>query len=119
MLSGKRIFLVEDEVIIAMTAEDMLSALGATVVGPAYNVADGISLAQSEQIDAAVLDLNMNGESSAPIAEALQARGIPFIFATAYSDNPPGKVVDAPVVGKPYTEEKLGDALASLLNIDR
>jgi len=83
-LSGKRVLLVEDEPIIAMSVEDILAELGCVVVGPALSAAAGEELACNEQFDAALLDINMGDGASFPIAEILRQRNIPFSFATGY-----------------------------------
>ncbi len=112
-LSGKRILVVEDEYLVAGFIEDALNELGAVVVGPVYRIQEGVSLAREEQIDAAVLDVNLNNQRSDPIAEVLRARGIPFILATGYGTAERG--AGAPVLDKPYTEEKLAQALCGIL----
>ncbi|MFU0505218.1 response regulator [Pseudaminobacter sp. NGMCC 1.201702] len=114
-LSGKRIFLVEDEAIVALMVEDMLAELDATVVGPALTIANGLALAQSEEIDAAVLDVNVRGERIDPVAEVLRARKVPIVFATGYGDGAGEIAREAPVLDKPYTREKLATTLARLL----
>lgn len=116
-LAGKRILLVEDEFIVAAMAEDMLAELGATVVGPASTIAAGLRLAETDTIDAAVLDVNMDGERIDPVAEVLSARSIPIVFATGYGNGAPGRAREAPILDKPYTQEQLAQALARALNI--
>jgi CheY-like chemotaxis protein len=118
-LAGKRILLVEDEFIIAAMAEDMLTGLGATVIGPASTIATALRLAESDRIDAAVLDVNMDGERIDPVADVLRARNIPIVFATGYGDGALGGVREAQVLDKPYTQEQLVDALARALKISR
>jgi DNA-binding response OmpR family regulator len=113
-LAGKRILVVEDEYLIAVMIEDALTERGAVVVGPVYKILDGILLANQEMIDAAILDVNINGEPSNPIAEALAARNIPFIFATGYGETGLDGF-GAAVLDKPYTGEKLAAALQRAL----
>lgn len=108
-IEGKRILVVEDEVVIALMVEDYLLDLGAMVVGPAYRVSDGLVLAEREALDAAVLDVNMDGTRSDPIADLLQARAIPFVLTTGYGDVERARGV--PVLDKPFTPERLGAAL--------
>lgn len=112
VLAGKRVLLLEDEVIVALAAEDMLLELGAEVVGPATTLAEGLALAARPGIDAAVLDVNMNGERSWDVALALRIRGVPFVFATGYAQIDIPDAADAPVVPKPYTPDDLARALA-------
>ena len=113
-LQGRRILVVEDEFIVALAAQDMLADLGATVVGPAVTVAEGLALAR-EALDAAVLDINMHGVRSYAVAEALRARGVPVVFATGYAAVDDDMVAGAPVVPKPYTPADLSAALLRVL----
>lgn len=109
-LAGKRILVVEDEFIIAAMVEDTLIDAGAVVIGPVYKIQDGLLFVQREAIDAAVLDVNINGEPSDAIAEALMVRGIPMVLATGYGATGL-KRFHAPVLDKPYTAETLIAAL--------
>jgi CheY-like chemotaxis protein len=109
-LAGKRILLVEDEFIVAAMLEDVLRGLGAVVVGPAYRLGQGLRLAQEEAIDVAILDVNIEGERSDPIADALAGRGIPFVLATGYGNGEARH--GASVLTKPYTPQMLAAALA-------
>lgn len=84
LASGLRILLVEDEMLIAMMLEDMLTELGHEVVGPVARVSKAIEMARHGALDAAILDVNINGEEVYPVADELDARGIPFLFATGY-----------------------------------
>jgi len=119
LLAGKRILLVEDEVLIAEMVVDMLVGLGATVVGPALTLHSGLSLAGSEEIDAAVLDVNLRGERIDPVADLLDARGIPVLFATGYGMGAGANRRDAPVIDKPYTEERLASALMRAMAVPK
>ena len=114
-LAGKRILVVEDEVLIAVMVTDMLAGLGATVVGPASTIEAGLALAGSESFDAAVLDINVRGERIDPIADVLDARGIPMLFATGYGTSAGAEQRYAPVIDKPYTQERLASALAQAM----
>jgi CheY-like chemotaxis protein len=118
-LTGKRILIVEDEFIVAAMAQDMLTELGATVIGPANTIAMGLCLARTDTIDAAVLDVNMDGDRIDPVAEVLSARSIPIVFATGYGDGALGRAHEAPILDKPYTQEQLVNALARALKIPR
>ncbi|HEX6011198.1 MAG TPA: response regulator [Geminicoccaceae bacterium] len=88
-LSGRRVLVVEDELIVAFLLEDMLAGLGCAVVGPAARVDQALALLDAEAIDAALLDVNLNGHKSYPVADALAARGVPFVFSTAYHTDRP------------------------------
>jgi CheY-like chemotaxis protein len=85
-LRGRRILIVEDEMFIARDLAEYFARLGAEVVGPALTLADGFRLATLAE--AAVLDINLGGEMSFPLAEALLARHVPFVFFTAYAGLP-------------------------------
>jgi CheY-like chemotaxis protein len=86
-LDGCRILVVEDEYLIAADLLQTLEELGAIVVGPAATVERALTLARAEAgLDGAVLDLNLGGERAYPVADALAARGVPFVFVTGYDD---------------------------------
>ena len=119
MIVGRRVLLVEDEAIIAMTAEDMLADLGLEVAGSAATLEDAVAQAGTLAIDAAVLDINLNGKLSMPVAERLRARGVPFAFATGYGSAGPmidRRFADVPVIAKPYTADALAGVLRQLLD---
>ena len=80
----RRIIVVEDEMIIAMLLEDMLADLGHTVVGVASRLDSALVLARTAEADMAILDVNLSGEASFPVAQVLSDRGLPFMFATGY-----------------------------------
>lgn len=111
-LKGKRILVVEDEALIAVMVEDMLTDMGSVVVGPAASIQDALALVHTEAIDAAILDVNVRGERIDPVAEALFARGIPVLFATGYGEVRLASGAKAAVIDKPYTQEKLARGLA-------
>jgi len=79
-----RILLVEDEMLVAMLLEDMLSEAGHTIVGPLARVDQAVEAARQEAIDVAILDVNVGGDEVYPVAEVLASRDIPFAFATGY-----------------------------------
>jgi len=110
-LTGKRVLLVEDEVLIAEMVVDMLEGLGATVIGPATSLETGLSLAGSEEIDAAVLDVNLRGKRIDPIADLLIARGVPVVFATGYGKAAGTARGRVEAIDKPYTQDRLANAL--------
>jgi two-component sensor histidine kinase len=114
-LKGARVLIVEDAVLLALELETGLSDAGATVVGPAYELEEALALLD-QPIDAAVLDANLNGRSVTPVAELLQKRGVPFVFATGYGETggAPGGFT-APVIRKPYDVTQVAAAVAELL----
>jgi len=109
-----RVLIVEDEALIAMMAEDMIEALGCTIVATAANVADALEAVDGLTFDVALLDVNLNGANSMGIATALTARGKPFVFTTGYGA---GGIAEehrgAHVITKPYTLADLSAALAT------
>jgi CheY-like chemotaxis protein len=115
LLEGKRILVVEDEPLVAMLLEEMLLHLGCEVVGPAYSIAQAMRLAQEERLDAAVLDMNVNGEMSNSVAAILHSRAVPFAFATGYGSAAGKADSAAPVLHKPYPADKLTAVLTRLL----
>jgi PAS domain S-box-containing protein len=114
-LKGFKVLIVEDAVLLALELETGLSEAGAEIVGPAYELEEAMALLD-RPIDAAVLDANLNGRSVTPVAEALAARGVPFVFATGYGETggAPGGF-DAPVIRKPYDVTQVAAAVAELL----
>jgi len=84
-LKGLRILVVEDQAPIALQLEDMLLESNCQVVGPASRVGQALKLLDEHPVDAAVLDLNIAGELVYPVADALEARGLPYIFSTGYN----------------------------------
>jgi CheY-like chemotaxis protein len=113
----RRVLIVEDELLIAMLVEQMAEDLGYTVVGPALTVDEALSFVAREELDCAVLDMNLgHGVSSAPIAEALRAKGVPFLFASGYGSSGAGENLGAtPVLNKPFLTHDLERALQSIL----
>ncbi len=111
----KHILVVEDEPILAMALEDMLLSLGHAVIGPASRLSEALDLAENAELDAAVLDLNLNGEMSHRVADRLTERGVPLIFATGYGHVVSPAHAHIPVMPKPYRMEELRRAIEGLL----
>jgi DNA-binding response OmpR family regulator len=102
-LTGKRILVVEDEYFIASDLKRALAAANAIVVGPIGDVAKGLAIAAGEPLDAAVLDVNLEGAHSYSVADALAAREVPFLFVTGYDGWAlPETYRQAPRVAKPF-----------------
>jgi len=115
MVAGKRILLVEDEALIAILLEDMVAALGATVVGVEAQLDAAIARAETEDLDGAILDVNLGGQRSYGVADALRLRGIPYVFATGYGEfGVDQSHRDAPVLVKPYSDADVAQALETL-----
>jgi CheY-like chemotaxis protein len=114
-VKGRRIIIVEDAMLLALELEAGLTEAGAKVVGAAADVEEALKLVDMA-FDVAVLDANLNGAPVTPVAEALRARGKPFIFATGYGDAAPApEGFDAPVVRKPYNVAQIAAAVAEAL----
>jgi CheY-like chemotaxis protein len=117
VLAGRRILVVEDEMMIAMLVEDMLLELGCSVVGPVHALAEALELARSEAgLDAALLDVNLAGQPVFPVADALREKGVPAIFSTGYGDAGLRDIDrGAPVLQKPFRAGDLARALEEAL----
>jgi CheY-like chemotaxis protein len=115
-LAGRRVLLVEDEMMVAWMLRSMLVALGCAVVGPATRVNRAMSMIEAEAIDVAVLDIKIHGLRSYLIADALVARGIPFVFSTGYQkERLPLGYQRFPLLCKPFAQSTLGNALRQSL----
>ncbi|AZO56466.1 MAG: response regulator [Mesorhizobium sp.] len=113
----KSVLLVEDEFLIAMDLRETLEANGWRVIGPAANVRSALQMIENELPTVALLDVNLRNELVTPVAEALTARGVPFVLASAYKR--PEQIggtalVGAINVGKPADERRLLAALTQL-----
>ncbi len=112
---GLRFLVVEDEMMVLLMIEDMLADLGCEVTASAATVQKSLELLATQSFDAALLDMNLNGETSEAVAKALVTQGVPFIFCTG------GDVLDAapefrdhPCLRKPFSYEDLADKLSEL-----
>ncbi len=109
-----RILIVEDEMLVAMNIEDMLLDLGHEVAGLASRLEPALSLAGEAQFDLAMLDVNLAGQTSFPVAEILVRRGIPFLFATGYGVKGIAEEYRSyPVLQKPFRARDLEQALSA------
>lgn len=112
-LDGMRVLVVEDEPLVAMLLEDMLSDLGCTVVGVAGSLDEAVAHATGAELDVAILDVNLGAQSSAPVAAALSGRGVPFVFATGYGESGvPEAFRGRPALQKPYGMQDVARLLA-------
>jgi DNA-binding response OmpR family regulator len=110
------VFLVEDEVMIRMMVADMLEELGHRVAAEAGEIGEAVKLAQSTDFDLAILDVNVNGKVITPVAELINARNRPFIFATGYgSSGLPPEYRDRPALQKPFQLETLAQMISATL----
>jgi PAS domain S-box-containing protein len=113
---GKRILIVEDSVLVALDIEGQLRDNGAVPVGPAYMLETAMSLAREEQLDAALLDVNISGRTIFPVAQILRARNIPFIFLSGYGEPDiwPAEWRGYDRLSKPIQSGELSEALDAL-----
>ena len=117
-LEGMNVLAVEDEMLVAMMLEDILEDAGCNAI-VAGHLEEALILAQERDLDAAILDENLHGTRSYPVADALIARAIPFIFATGYGEKNlrelyPGRSV----IAKPYRDRDVIAALTALISAD-
>ena len=116
VLQGKKVLVVEDEALITMLFEDILGDFACEVVGPAMNIRQATELAEAAEIDIAILDVNLNGEPSFPVASKLRSRGVPLVFSSGYgSHGLPPEWQDTPTLPKPFTSDEVGETLARLV----
>lgn len=114
--SRTSVLLVEDEVMIRMMVADMLEELGYAIVAEAGDIDEGVRLVQATDFDIAILDVNVNGKVISPVAEAIQMRGIPFVFATGYGvQGVPERFRDRPTLQKPFQIETLARTIEATL----
>jgi CheY-like chemotaxis protein len=111
-----RVLVVEDDVMIRMLIEDMLTDLGFELAAEASKVHEALAAVQSAEIDVAILDVNLSGETTGPVAEALAAQGTPFVFATGYGEHGlPEQFRDRPLLKKPFQIDSLKRVLDTAL----
>jgi CheY-like chemotaxis protein len=115
LLAGRRILVVEDEVMLRVTMEDFLADLGCKMVAAAATTEDAIVLINGQVFDAALLDINLNGKSSLVVAETLAARGVPFVFMTGNRGDMWDGFRDRPILRKPFRHDDLIPILARIL----
>ena len=119
MTEGKprcRVLVAEDEALVSMLIEDMLLDFGTEVIGPVARVKDALRLARETDLNLAILDINLAGEATYPVADVLGARGIPFVFATGYKvDEIPDRFDGSLRLSKPFAFDTFEDTLRAAL----
>ena len=116
LLSSRRVLIVEDEILILMMIEDMLTDLGCKSIAIASKIDQAITLIDGQVFDTAMVDLNLNGMESYPIADALAAHDVPYFFSTGNSaTNVKDGYRDQDVLKKPFTFEQLSNMLSRSL----
>jgi CheY-like chemotaxis protein len=115
-LAGLRVLVVEDETMVSLLIQDMLDDLGCVVAEQASTLAEALEKAQTLAFDVAVLDVNLGGERSFPVAEWLGERGRPYIFVTGYATSSlPQAFADKTLLQKPFLQADLGRALLAVM----
>ncbi|WP_192181536.1 response regulator [Mesorhizobium amorphae] len=117
LLSGRRILVVEDEILVLMMIEDMLGDLGCESVTSAATIEKAIALIEAQVFDAAMLDMNLDGDDSNAVADALAERGVPFIYSTGNSGRDMREGFSSrAVLRKPFSFDELSSKLERLLS---
>jgi CheY-like chemotaxis protein len=107
-ISGNRVMIVEDEALVAMVVTESLTTLGCSVVGPFSRCSEAIMAIEADEVDAAILDVNLDGEMVYPLADMLTDRGLPFIFVTGYgAESIDRRFRHIPVIQKPVERHVL------------
>lgn len=115
MNEARRVLIVEDEMIVALFIEDLLTDLGHRVTATVSRMEEAMALAEGDDFDLAILDVHLHGQPVFPLAERLLARGIPFVFATGYGiRGVPEHLRGAPTLQKPFRPDELADTIAKL-----
>jgi CheY-like chemotaxis protein len=116
-LAGLRVLIVEDESLVAMLLEDLLGDFGCEIAGYASRLRDAVEKAKTLSFDIAVLDVNLAGEHTFPVADILLRRGVPFVFVTGYGTmSLPESFQRAPLLQKPFQQHNLERALRDALD---
>jgi DNA-binding response OmpR family regulator len=119
-LAGRRVLLVEDEVHVAMLVESALEDESCVVVGPYGGIREALGAVRSEGLDLAVLDINLGGELVFPVAEQLEARGVPFLLLSGYGSVAlPANRRHWPICAKPFNLRELVRVLSGLVGKPR
>ena len=116
LLYGRRVLVVEDEMFVLIMIEGMLADLGCESIVSAATVDQALALIGGQALDAALLDMNLDGNKTHRVADALAARGVPFAFVTGYSTRSIRvRDRDRPLLKKPFEFERLIEILTGLL----
>ena len=111
-VAGKRVLVVEDELMIRMLLEGMLTDIGHTVAAEAGGIDEAVAIAKKADFDVAVLDVNLNGQPVTPVVEILVERGVPFVFASGYGQRGVPEAYRAiPTLQKPFQADALAQAI--------
>jgi DNA-binding response OmpR family regulator len=114
-LAGTRVLLIEDEMLVAMLLEDALAELGCEVVGPIAAIDTARQAIERERFDCALVDINLRGRPAYPLADLLDARGVPFGFVTGYdASGVDREFIRRPILSKPFSTRQLRTVLVGL-----
>src|SRR5215218_6267273 len=112
----RRVFVVEDEALVAMLIEDMILDSGDEMVGSACRLSDALVLARDTQADVALLDINLGGALAYPVADVLRQRGVPIVFTSGYgSAGLIDRFQDCPMLDKPFDQPSLEKAIHTVV----
>ena len=115
-LAGRRVLVVEDESMVTMLLQDFLEDMGCEVAGVASRLKEAMEKIESVTFDVAILDVNLNGQQTLPVAQALLASGRAIVFATGYAATTvPAELRAVPILQKPFQQEDLERALRAAL----
>jgi len=118
--AGKRVLVVEDELMIRLLLQDMLADIGYTLAAEAGGVDEALALARQGDFDVAILDVNLNGKPISPVADILISRGVPFVFATGYGQRGvPERYRNSPTLQKPFQADALAQAIEAAAHTAR
>ena len=116
-LKGRCVLIVEDEYLLESDLSRAFAAGGAEVLGPFGTADRALASAERDAIDMAILDVNLRGDAVFPVADALVARDVPFVFLTGYaSEHLPERFAAAPRYAKPMKPPEIVSAIASALD---
>ncbi len=115
-LAGRRVLVVEDEFMVSALIEDILLDRGCQIAGVASRLNDALEKAKSLSFDVAIVDVNLNGQQSLPVAETLAKRHIPFVLASGYGASGLSEAFpNVPILQKPFHQEDLASAISEAL----
>jgi CheY-like chemotaxis protein len=115
-LAGRRILVVEDSPVVGPFTADLLGELGCEVVGPAPNMASARECIETEDFDAALMDIHIRGERVFPLCDLLAERNVPFVLTSGYADwHMPDEWTGRPRLQKPYTIDEVAEVLGAAL----
>jgi len=114
--TGLRILIIEDSPVIALATEEMLRAFGHVPLGPVGNMASALELAESQEMDAAIVDLNIRGTKTFSLLSILDRRDVPFLIISGYADwKMPDEWLGRARLQKPFNETQLRAKLTEIL----